>query len=534
MATITIDQTPVEFVAGESVIQAATRQRIEIPHYCWHPRLSVAANCRMCLVEVEKAPKLVPACQTECKEGMVVHTQNDKVKVAQRQVHEFLLINHPIDCPICDQAGECKLQDYYMRYQLTPSRMREPKVYKPKLKRLGPHVMYNAQRCILCTRCVRFMDEVAHDRQLGLAHRGDHSEITTFPGKELDSPYALNTVDVCPVGALTSTVFRFKQRVWNLRRSSSLCPGCAKGCNVRVDQRSSQVYRMLPRENEAVNKSWMCDEGRLTYKWANELRLLAPLAKDGEFLREASGSAAIEQAGRALLPLAEDGSSWGVAVSMATTLEDAWALGKFLREVAPKARVFLLGRADGEADAILRQADRNPNRRGVTRVLAHFGFVPQADDEFVAALAGAEVKAALIVGHDSHRAEAIAQALPKLRASVHITSHSGPISQSAGVSVPSLAWVEQDGIWHNGDDRLQALTPAFAGKPAARAVRDWLGELAQALEHSWQAPASLAVVRQAMGAADGPYAGFNVASLGTLGLSVVPAPTMAEPAAKSA
>ena len=304
MATITIDSTPVDFVAGESVIQAATRQRIEIPHYCWHPRLSVAANCRMCLVEVEKAPKLVPACQTECKEGMVVYTQNDKVKVAQRQVHEFLLINHPIDCPICDQAGECKLQDYYMRYQLTPSRMREPKVYKPKLKRLGPNVMYNAQRCILCTRCIRFMDEVAGERQLGLAHRGDHSEITTFPGKPLDSAYSLNTVDVCPVGALTSTVFRFKQRVWNLRRSPSVCPGCAKGCNVRVDQRSSQVYRMLPRENEAVNKSWMCDEGRLTYAWANDERLVEPLVKDGEFLREVPGPSAIERAGRALLPLA--------------------------------------------------------------------------------------------------------------------------------------------------------------------------------------------------------------------------------------
>ncbi|RYF09073.1 MAG: 2Fe-2S iron-sulfur cluster binding domain-containing protein, partial [Deltaproteobacteria bacterium] len=273
MAQVTIDGKALEFSPGESVIQAATRQDIEIPHYCWHPRLSIAANCRMCLVEVEKAPKLVPACQTECKDGMVVHTANDKVRQAQRSVSEFLLVNHPIDCPICDQAGECKLQDYYMKFQLAPSRMREAKVRKRKLQRLGPHVTYDAERCIVCTRCVRFMEEVPKDRQLGVFNRGDHSVIGTAPGQPLDNPYALNTVDVCPVGALTSNVFRFKQRVWNLKRSPSVCPGCAKGCNVHVDQRASQVYRLLPRENEAVNKSWMCDEGRLTYNRANENRL---------------------------------------------------------------------------------------------------------------------------------------------------------------------------------------------------------------------------------------------------------------------
>ena len=226
---ITINNQSLPFKKGETIIEIAKKNDIEIPYYCWHKHLSVAANCRMCLVEVEGINKLLPSCQTTCNENMIVHTENERVKGAQKAVNEFLLINHPIDCPICDQAGECKLQNYYMKYQLGSSPMNDKKVSKPRLEILGDTILYNAERCIMCTRCVRFMDEVAQDRQLGIFNRGDHTVIGTMPGKKLDSPYSLNTVDVCPVGALTSRVFRFKQRVWNLKRQEKHLYGMFTG-----------------------------------------------------------------------------------------------------------------------------------------------------------------------------------------------------------------------------------------------------------------------------------------------------------------
>ncbi len=384
MAQVTFDGRALEFQAGESLIQVATRNNIEIPYYCWHPRLSVAANCRMCLVELEKAPKLVPACQTECKDGMVVFTNNAKVKAAQKAVHEFLLVNHPIDCPICDQAGECKLQDYYMRFQLASSRMRDNKVHKRKLTHLGPYVVYNAERCIVCTRCVRFMEEVPKQRQLGVFNRGDHSVIGTYPGQELNNPYSLNTVDVCPVGALTSSVFRFKQRVWNLKRSSSICPGCSKGCNIHVDQRAAQVYRLIPRENEAVNKSWLCDEGRLTYSRPNEQRLEHGLCRTGASVPvPSSAQDALAKAAALLAPVANTPAQTAVALSLQATCEEAYILGRFAKEVLGVTKIGLLAYADGEADELLRNADKNPNRAGVLKVFGDLGLSTYPSAELV-------------------------------------------------------------------------------------------------------------------------------------------------------
>jgi NADH-quinone oxidoreductase subunit G len=514
MAVVTIDGKQVEFSPGESVIQVATRSQVEVPYYCWHPRLSVAANCRMCLVEVEKAPKLVPACQTQCTDGMVVHTQNEKVKAAQKAVHEFLLVNHPIDCPICDQAGECKLQDYYMKYQLAPSRMGDVKVHKPRLQRLGPHVVYNAERCIVCTRCVRFMEEVAGERQLGVFHRGDHSVIGTFPGQELNSAYSLNTVDVCPVGALTSSVFRFKQRAWNLRRAEGVCGGCARGCNTHVDHRSGNVYRIVPRENEAVNKSWMCDEGRLTYARANEGRLEHVKVRGVE--GSVGVSQAVEKTVSALLPGVKGKSAGACVLSLHATMEDAYAVGCFARDVMGLSGVYAMGYADGESDALLRVADKNPNRAGVVKVLQDLGLKVGTREELEKEAASGRLKWMCVVGHEFAQVEAFAGLLRSVESVVHMASAESAVSAVAHVTLPMPTTVQLEGTWLNVDGRAQRLVPAFTSVGDVRAVHGWLTECAQRLGSSSKWP-SVAAVRAEMALRIKSLKGVNLGSVGATG-----------------
>ncbi|MBP1654683.1 MAG: nuoG, partial [Bacteroidetes bacterium] len=249
MVTVTIDGKQIQANPGQTIIEVARDHGMEIPHFCWHPKLSVAGNCRMCLVEVEKNPKLAIACSTQVAEGMVVHTANERVIRARHAVMEFLLINHPLDCPICDEAGECKLQDYAYSHSIGASRFEEDKVHKPKRVELGPNVLLDTERCIMCSRCVRFCDEIAKKPQLTFTQRGDHVELTTFPGEQLDNPYAMNTIDICPVGALTSRDFRFKARVWEMSATESVCPGCSRGCNIFVWVRNNEILRLTPRFN---------------------------------------------------------------------------------------------------------------------------------------------------------------------------------------------------------------------------------------------------------------------------------------------
>lgn len=520
MAELNIDGKPIAFSPGESVIQAATRSAIEIPHYCWHPRLSVAANCRMCLVEVEKAPKLVPACQTECKEGMVVHTVSPKVRTAQRQVNEFLLINHPIDCPICDQAGECKLQDYYMRYQLTPSRMREPKSLKAKSVPIGPRVMYNAQRCVMCTRCVRFMEEVPKSRQLGVIGRGDHSTIGTAEGQELDNPYSMNTVDICPVGALTSQAFRFKQRVWNLRRSASICPGCSKGCNTHVDQRSGQVYRMLPRENEQVNKSWLCDEGRLTYNRANVGRIHEALLRDGDFLRGAAPDEAYAAAGALLNPTLAGAGSLVVAMTLHASNEEALAAMQWARSMGAHPTVYVLGYADGEADMLLRQADKNPNRRGIDRVAQSLGVTLGGAAELAQALTAPSARVLVMLGHETDAWPTLLPSTKDLDGVIQVAFARSPLTdQVAHVTLPSTSWVEGDGTWLSGDQRLQRLAQAFVPMGDAQPLIGQLCALSKSVGHTFSIDSTQAAQAALMGP-QGAFAGLDLPGLNPLGLSL--------------
>ncbi|HJQ21797.1 MAG TPA: 2Fe-2S iron-sulfur cluster-binding protein [Gemmatimonadaceae bacterium] len=266
--TLTIEGRQVTVPAGTSILEAAKAAGVLIPHYCYHPGLPVAGVCRMCLVEVEKAPKLAPSCATAVAEGQVVHVHSDKALEARKGVLEMLLINHPLDCPICDQAGECELQDYTFQEGRAEGRYREPKRFNP-VEDFGGDVVYVANRCILCTRCVRFMDDVAQDPVLNVSERGDRALIGKFEGEDMTHPWAGNVIDLCPVGALLSKDSLNKARAWELDRTASVCPNCSQGCNMIIETRDNAVMRLRPRPNEDVNKYFMCDHGRLNYRWLN-------------------------------------------------------------------------------------------------------------------------------------------------------------------------------------------------------------------------------------------------------------------------
>ena len=276
-----INNIEVEVPEGTSIIAAFKKINQNIAHYCWHPGLSVAGVCRLCMVDIEGIPKLQIACNIEIKEGMVISNQSEKVKEAVKWGLEFHLINHPLDCPICDQAGECELQEQYMHFgQYRPS-MGERKVKKRKVVDLGSKIVLDTERCILCSRCVRFTDEISKTHELGIFNRGDHSEIGVFKDKPLNNNYVVNTVDICPVGALTSKDFRFRQRVWYLKTAHSICTGCSTGCNTKIDYNEEGLFRIRPRYNETINKHWMCDKGRTLYQLPNKKnRLIQALCPD--------------------------------------------------------------------------------------------------------------------------------------------------------------------------------------------------------------------------------------------------------------
>ena len=270
MPKCTINGVEVEVKAGTTIIEAMMTHQQRIAHYCWHPGLSVAGVCRLCMVEIEGNPRLQIACNTVVTEGMKINNTSEKVKDAAKWGLDFHLINHPLDCPICDQAGECGLQEQYMEFGKYTPEMAEGKVKKHKVVDLGPTVVLDSERCILCSRCVRFCDEVSKTSELGIFNRGDRSEIGTVEGKKLDNKYSVNTVDICPVGALTSKDFRFKQRVWYLKDSPTVCNGCSTGCNVKMYYNKEGFFRVRPVYNEKVNGHWMCDEGRDVYNYINK------------------------------------------------------------------------------------------------------------------------------------------------------------------------------------------------------------------------------------------------------------------------
>jgi NADH-quinone oxidoreductase subunit G len=480
MVTAVIDGREVVVKPGTVVIEAAKSIGVDIPFYCYHKRLSIAANCRMCLVEMSNAPmgKLMPACQVPLSEGVEVKTTTPRVADQQRATLEFLLLHHPVDCAICDQAGECKLQDYYMKHDRQPSRLDIPKLRKGKRVPLGPTVTLDQERCILCTRCVRFMREVAKAPQLGVAERGNESFITTFPGQPLDDKYSGNVVDICPVGALTSTDFRFRGRVWFMSSARSICTGCARGCNTFLDYMGETTYRYRPRENEAVNQEWMCDDGRLTYKALNQDRVLSAREGRGAAAKAVARDAAVAGAAGALAGHAGAGTL-AVLLSPVASLEDLLAATQVAKEGLGLSEVFLGGRPDGWQDDFLKRADENPNRKGAALAAAAHGLAVRSFADLAVAVAAGKVKAVWAVGTEVP--DAAGGGLASLEVLVAQACNADAIAGAATVLLPASPHSETDGTFVNFEGRLQRFEMAYYPRGDSRPHWALAGAIGRAL-----------------------------------------------------
>lgn len=420
----------------------------------------------------QKKPKLQPACQFAVAEGMVVKSQSSEhVTRARSAVQELLLLNHPVDCPICDQAGECRLQDYWLEHQSKNKRMRDEPVHKPKGVVFGPTIVYDAERCIVCTRCIRVCEEVAKDPVLDMRERGNLTEIVVAPGRQLDHAYTLMTEYVCPVGALTAVDFRFKARVWFLRSARSVCTGCATGCSsfTDYDPRDQKVYRYRPRENLAVNQYWMCDEGMLDHQRVHERRLLEPRISGETTTREA----ALEKAASLLRGA---GSQGAVVLSAEHSQEDNLAVAWLAREALGIKEVYVTGRPRGQGDDVLRHPDKNPNSAGVAALPGVLR--PKSFGELSAALKQSKHPTVLWLGSQVPEA----MELPAIESLVCLATHQGPPSDAARVLLPASSWAESDGTFVNKQGMAQqsdrAVRPQGASLPAWR----WVQELARALE----------------------------------------------------
>ncbi|HVP68549.1 MAG TPA: 2Fe-2S iron-sulfur cluster-binding protein [Anaeromyxobacteraceae bacterium] len=478
--TLSIDGREAVVKPGTNLIEAARAVGVNVPYYCYHKRLSIAANCRMCLVEMSNAPggKLMPACQMTVAEGISVRTDTAKVKDQQRATLEFLLLNHPVDCPICDQSGECKLQDYYMSFDARPSRLEMDKVEMRKRVGLGPLVVLDEERCILCTRCVRFMREVRKNPQLGVEARGNHSFITTVPGKPLDDRYSGNVVDLCPVGALTSADFRFRGRVWFLSSARSVCTGCARGCNTFLDYMRDSTYRYRPRENEDVNQEWMCDQGRLSYKQFNDPRVLA--ARLGRAPgRRASRAEAVAAAAEALKGHAGQGTL-ALLASPVASLEDL-LVGLFVaRDGLRLGEIYVGGRPDGWQDDFLKRADENPNRKGLELVAQAFGLAVKPAAALAAAVESGAVRGVWAIGHELPD-PALAARLTRAEALLVQATSEGELSSAATVLLPASAVPESDGTFVNFEGRAQRFEMAYWPRGDSQPHWALAGEVGRAL-----------------------------------------------------
>ena len=471
--TINLNGNDVDVPSGINLVEAASMHGIEVPHYCYHPKLSVAGNCRMCLVEmgtplrdrasgepvldengIQKigwVPKPVIGCGTNVSNGMHVKTGSSMVNESREGIMEFLLVNHPLDCPICDQAGECRLQEFATDYGRGYSRYVERKNVKPKRTRLGPRVTLDDERCILCSRCIRFCQEVVDDDVLGFVDRGSFSTLTCFPGKELSNNYSLNTVDLCPVGALTSTDFRFKMRVWFLKETPSICIESSAGSNILVSSREGVIHRITPRRNDFVNDSWMSDSGRELFKQvSSEKRILSPSLN--------GVNCDLSESLNASISLIND-KKLGVVGSCHSTTEEQYLLNKLAR--ITKAKKFLRGHF-AEDDGILVSADRTPNLRGALVS----GFVAKYPSESLSGISSLiqknDVDCLLVINEDLLSSGINLEDLKGTKI-IYIGTHSNPTSEIADIVLPSLTAFEKSGSFINRSFRLQTFKQAIPG-----------------------------------------------------------------------
>lgn len=496
MVTFVVDGHEVIAKPGTNMIDAAKTVGVDIPYYCYHPRLTVAANCRMCMVESSAAPpgKLVPACQTGIAEGVVIKTNTEKVLAQQKMVMEFLLLNHPVDCSICDQAGECKLQDYYMKYDFKASRLEGPKILRNKRKKLNESIVLDQERCVLCTRCVRFMKEVAQAPQLGVFGRGSHEVVDISPeyGK-LESNYSGNIVDICPVGALLNTDFRFRARAWFLSAAPSVCTGCSRGCSTYADFMGQDTYRYRPRENEAINKSWMCDAGRLSYKQLNKHRVLQNSLGRGNDVKDVSKAEALQAAVDKLKALA---GQVAFAASPVASNEDLLAGLAFARDVLKVKSVYVTGRPAGEADKFLITADKNPNRKGLEWTAKGLGLELKSFADLTAALDKGTVKGLFALGAEVPEAdEAFAARVDKLELFVVTASNESPVTEKAHVTLAASTHVEDEGTFTQEGGITQRFRRAYPPRGDSQPHWKWAVDLAKGLGLEMKAASSREVFK---------------------------------------
>ncbi len=546
LITVYVDGREIAVPKGTNMIEAARRASVDVPFYCYHPKLTVVGNCRMCLVELgmpavdpaTKAPVMDPAtgrqkinwspkptiaCATTASPGLHIRTTSPMVKECREGVMEFLLINHPLDCPICDQAGECKLQEQSTGYGRGYSRFVEDKNVKPKRTLLGPRVMLDDERCILCSRCVRFSKDIAKDDVLGFTDRGSYSTLTCYPGRKLENNYSLNTVDICPVGALTSTDFRFKMRVWFLKQTNSIDTESSVGANTVVWSREGAIYRITPRQNDGVNDTWMADSGRVLYKDVRGPGRLASVHVSG-------AESALDFAVRAASELFAAG---GVAVvgSGRSSVEEQFLTRKLAE--AAKAQAWLVSRV-GEGDKILVSADRNPNVRGAL-VTGLITALPSAGlDALGAAIDSGSVRTVVSVGEDLAAAGLSEAQLAKVSVG-YLGTQANATSDAAKVVIPTLAVFEKNGTFVNQQFRIQRFAKAV---PAPVGAADDLVVLARLFAAAggpsvspdigglWAAIAAQVPALAAMSYASIPDAGLLVDGTPWSGLAFAEGPTL--------
>jgi NADH-quinone oxidoreductase subunit G len=513
MPKCTIDGKEIEVAPGTTVLQAALANGISIQYFCWHPDLPVDGNCRTCMVEIEKMAKVQIACNTVIADGMVVHTKSDKARGAQRSALEFLLVNHPIDCPVCDQAGECYLQDQYMEHGLHDSRVElEEKVHKRKVVDLGP-IMLDAERCVLCSRCLRFEREVTGTNSFEFVNRGDHTQISTFEHRPLTHGYAGNLADVCPVGALLSHDFRFKMRVWFLESVDSVCPGCSTGCNIHIDQRDGEVQRLRPRRNVEVNKSWMCDEGRASYKKIDVAERVS-----GARLRKGGGwqgvpvPAALDAVAEALR---QAGDKVAFVATPQGTNEDLFVF-RSLAEATGGGLDFRVGdpqlRIRVRSDDVLLREDRNPNTQGCLDL-----EMGKSGIDAILRLCGMGLLRALVLqGPELLRLPGAVAAIEKVPYVVVMATHEGPELARAHAVLPASLWAEAEGTFTNYQRRVQRMKRGVPPPGEARPRWELAAELLRRLGGTLAA-ASPREVFALLARSVPDYGGLDYKALGATG-----------------
>jgi len=535
---VQIDGVWHQFPKGTRVIEACEKVGSYVPRYCYHKKLSSPGNCRMCLIEMgfprlgpDRKPELgtdgkpiinwMPRPQISCaqdvSEGMAVRTNSPLVKECQRGVMEFLLINHPLDCPICDQAGECRLQEFSVDFGTSKSRFLENKVKKPKNVQLGPRVTLDDERCILCSRCIRFCQEVAHDDVLGFVDRGSYTVLTAHPGKRLENNYSLNTVDICPVGALTSTDFRFKMRVWFLKETKSICTSCATGCNTVIGSREDVIYRQTPRENDHVNSCWMCDYGRLNLKFLEaEDRLLEPQIRSEGKLVPANWPTAIAQAALQLKQFA--GSEIAIVASGRMTNEELWLTSQLAKSLGTQWIDIVPRRGPG--DDILLSEDRNPNTNGARLIL---GSTSEPGAKLMAiaeAVKSGQIKALVILKENTMHLGIPAEQLAQLPAFIAMNILSNEAIEKATVALPACGFAEKRGSMISGKGRLQRLNRAV--RPPGNARDDWeiLRDLLREIGGGDSLPSIDDIFRR-ISETIPQFAGLSLSKIGDLGVHIL-------------